>query len=571
MTVQQLLLFHPPTLLSDALPAATRVADEKSERVSRFGHLAPLLLFAGVLFTLGLHLLLIADGSYLWTDELFSWSVAVQPTWAGMWRAMYRGSDGMFPAFYTFSWLWSRVFGVSELALRLPSILFTLGAVAAMFRFIGKRWGGAAACAALAAMVLGNGTLVQQASQFRGYGMLLAFSALGLCILGELSPASPQRAKLLWANGAVQFILCLTHPFGVLYSTALGAGRVIANAVHGAPRRWDWGLVWSWLPSLVGLLVWAPGIREIAKLNQPRGWVPALTLNDLGANLLPQLDAPWAWTAPIIGLLVLVVSAALSAKKEAVSEPEEQSRKVAIVLAVALLAVAPAAWLVSQISEPLLIPRYLIPGTWAWAVIVAATWSAVARRSPRWGRSAALGVAVAIAIFNIVKLHHPTASERALGIWPVLERARIDAMLETGRADAVLMPGDLPILVESVHNFLAREHYNPGRRDYRLIINQQSALDGSDVKGASIENNLVRKLCENGLPAEKIIDVSAAPRFVAELPAFYFIDVLERPIADRFLADLVGHGWQMEIVGECPPHRVAGAATMKKFTRRLPP
>ena len=129
------------------------------------------------------------------------------------------------------------------------------------------------------------------------------------------------------------------------------------------------------------------------------------------------------------------------------------------------------------------------------------------------------------------------------------------------------MPEPWPIFVESIHHFLPREHYNPGHRDYRLVINQQSALDGTDVRGASIETKLALKLCENGLPAEKIIDVSAAPAFAAKLPGFYFIDVPDRPTANPFLANMADAGWTSEVVKASLPNRVAGAAIVWKFTR----
>jgi len=533
----------------------------------RFWRVAYLALFLAALAVAGLHLLTVADVTFLWTDELFSWWVAGQQSWSGLWQAMYRGSDGMFPAFYVLSWGWIQLVGQSEIVLRLPSLLFTLLGTLACFAVIRPRWGDAAATLSVGLMVVGNGLLLTQAGQFRGYGMLLGLTGASLYLLAALSPDAPHRRTLLWANAATQLLLCLTHPFGVLYSAALGSGRVVATALR-EKRRWDWGLVWSYLPAAVGLLIWIPGMRAVAQLNVPRGWMAPVTVKDLGQGLLPPLDVPWGWAALCAGFVGLLVAGALSRLAPREPELRRADQDTAIILAAAVLGVGPLAWIVSQVADPLFMPRYLLPSTWAWAILGAVVWSRLARTVTPGAQFAAATLALVLGCFGLGALHDPQLGDRSSKSPTLLARLRYERAFASGEIDRHYMKENLPVLIEGLHSFFARDFYNPGKFDYRLVLNRQSALvEGEDVRGASVETNAALKLRENGLAAEKIMDVSDAPAVIEKWPAFYFIDLDERPTTDRFQSELKGHGWVEEIICPSLHHPNAGSGVIKKFTR----
>jgi hypothetical protein len=534
------------------------------ERVWQIGFLG---LFLTVLAVAGLHLFIVADNAFLWTDELFSWWVIAEKSWSGLWSAMYRGSDGMFPAFYVVSWSGSQLFGHSELALRLPSLLFAFLGIGVCFALLRRLWGIGAATFSVGLMFVANALLLAHAGQFRGYGMLLGLTACGLSALVALSPTAPRRRWWLWANGVIQLLLCLTHPFGVLYSLALGIGKVVATA-RGEGRRWDWGLVWSYLPAGVGLIIWLPGIRAIARLNIPRSWVPPVTGSDLWRSLVPQLDAPWGWVALGAGFAVLLLAGVLFRREPREPPPRSVEAETAIILALAILGVGPLAWLVSQFTEPLLLPRYLIPSAWAWAILGAAAWSRLSRPVAPGAEFAAGALALGVACLGIGSLYFPQLTDRHSRAKPLQLRLRTARAFATGEIDRHYMTEKLPVLMEGIHSFLARDFYNPGKYDYRLVLNQQSAqVAGQDVLGASVETNLALKLPENGMAPEKIMDVRAAATLVEKLPAFYFIDLVGRPTTDAFQSELKNHGWREEVVCASLLHPNAGPGVIKKFSR----
>lgn len=528
-----------------------------------------LALFSVALSAAALHLLVLADTAFLWTDELFSWWVAVQTSWTGLWQAMYRGSDGMFPAFYVFSWCWSQLFGQAELTLRLPSILFALGGGAICFTTIRRLWGDASACASVGGMILGNSLLLNHAMQFRGYGMLLGFTALSVYWLVAISPDHPQRRRVLGAHAATQLLLCLAHPFGVLYSAALGTGKIFANATS-TRRHWDGGLAWSYVPAVLGLLLWMPGLRAVMQLNVPQGWVPAVTMNDLGRLLLPNLDGPWGSAAVFAGLAALFGGGAFSrptGEVPAALETPAPECRTATILAVAILAVGPLVWVVSLFLQPLLIPRYLIPAAWAWAILGAALWSSLAQKVPRPAQLAAVVVVLSLGIFGLLNQHYPQLGDRTSQAQSLDSKLHKGRTYATGYIDLLFLKEKIPVFMEGIHSFLARDFYNPGKYDYRLVLNQELAWSGRDVKGASTETKLALKLRENGMAPAKILDVREAAQVFEQLQTFYFLDLRDRPTADALLNTLRARGWREETV--CPeiPHPDAGFGVIKKFTR----
>jgi hypothetical protein len=536
----------------------------RRERIWEICHVG---LFLAVLAVVGWHLLRVAGISFLWTDELLSWWVVGNKSFSELWAAIYRGSDGMFPAFYVVSWCWIQMFGHSDLAVRAPSLLFALLGAGMSFALIRKLWGAAAASVCVGVVIAGNGMLLAQAGQFRGYGMMLGLTSCGLFLLVSMSPSARNPRALLWGNAVTQMLLCLTHPFGVLYSAMLGTGKVVATACL-EEKRWHWSLVWSYVPAAIGLLLWLPGMREVTKLNLPHGSVAPLPAGVFARDLVPQLSSPWGMAAIFAGALVLLLATALTRREPPAEESRRDDRRTAIILAVAVLGVGPLGWLISQITEPLLLPRHLVPSAWAWAIVGASIWSRISRQAAPGAQFAAASVVLGLSCFSVLSLHFPKLADRNSEDQPLALGLRFDRVLASGLADRHFIKDDFPVFVEGLQAFLPRDYYNPGKLDYRLLLNRKFALEkGMDVLGASLEQNLAVKMVENGLAPGKVIDVVEASAAVKAMPAFYLIDFADRTTAEPLEAFLRDKGWQVEVV--CPNlmHPNVGISVIKKFIR----
>ena len=90
------------------------------------------------------------------------------------------------PLFYLLEWVWTRVAGTSEVALRLPSALFGIALVPVAYA-IGRRLGGQRAAVALAALVAVHPLLVYYSQEARGYAAVALACAVGFgCFLDAL-------------------------------------------------------------------------------------------------------------------------------------------------------------------------------------------------------------------------------------------------------------------------------------------------------------------------------------------------------------------------------------------------
>ncbi len=120
----------------------------------------------------------------LWYDELHTYYIAQAPTIA-KYLDLVRHTDLNPPMIYAFARLSFDVFGVSSLALRLPSILaFFLGSMLVLV-FLSQRLGWLWAAAAIA--FLWYSPAFNYATEARPYGLLLAFFCLTLFSWGRVT------------------------------------------------------------------------------------------------------------------------------------------------------------------------------------------------------------------------------------------------------------------------------------------------------------------------------------------------------------------------------------------------
>jgi hypothetical protein len=81
------------------------------------------------LISLGTVLLCLGvSGVSLWIDEAYSARLAVQPTISAWFSTLDRmqGSDSQMPGYYLYLWAWARLFGASEIAMRLANVPWAL-------------------------------------------------------------------------------------------------------------------------------------------------------------------------------------------------------------------------------------------------------------------------------------------------------------------------------------------------------------------------------------------------------------------------------------------------------------
>ena len=210
----------------------------------------------------------------LWFDEAFTGVIAGQPDLAGLVRWCRSELTG--PLFYGTMWLWAQVAGVSDGALRLPGLIFSLA-----MPLVAWRWGhpdrdvrlfwAMALLLWLPAPIFANDA--------RPYALLLLL-ATGQAIAFMAAIRRPNTARL-FAWSLLTAAMGLAHYWALLIGMAQGL-ILLATAPRAVLRAWPAGapfvVLAGWmalhLPFVLGVVGGAP--RAGATLHGPGAIAAAL-------------------------------------------------------------------------------------------------------------------------------------------------------------------------------------------------------------------------------------------------------------------------------------------------------
>src|ERR1700674_2071113 len=126
------------------------------------------------------YLLLARQRSFrpLWNDELITYNVASLPRVGSIWRLLTQGADLNPPLFHIVTWAAAKLFGLTELGLRIPGILGFFVLCWSLYVFVARNGG---VCYGFAAMLLPMATgACRFASEARAYGLVRGFSGLAV-------------------------------------------------------------------------------------------------------------------------------------------------------------------------------------------------------------------------------------------------------------------------------------------------------------------------------------------------------------------------------------------------------
>ncbi len=201
----------------------------------------------------------------LWFDETFTLALALRPDWASFWREVYLDSNG--PAYYLIMRLWTLVFGASDLALRVPTLLAVCaaGALPLVVRLKGISTSARVTWGALIFAWWGVGFFLDA----RCYAMLLMVSTAQCLAFGRLMEEPTLRRTFGWAGLAALAILL--HYYAVFLGLAQGL-VYLARHRERALKTWPAGL--AFVPAFGWIAYHAPRLGEYSKLSKV--WHPTL-------------------------------------------------------------------------------------------------------------------------------------------------------------------------------------------------------------------------------------------------------------------------------------------------------
>lgn len=298
-----------------------------------------------IVLAAGLRIFLLGNAA-LWYDETGSVWMASLP-WAKMIAAT--GGDTHPPLYFALLWGWVRLFGTSEAVVRIPSLIFSLLAIALTWklgeRFLGRNRPALVAAAALMAF---NPTQLYFAQEARMYALFTVE------ILVALIAATDKRWWLLGLALAAGY---WTQNYGLIFAVPINL-LALAQIWSGHDRRENFAY---WLmANVLAFASWAPWIGVLAgQMHDVSAgyWIPPL---GPGAALNVLFETTWGLilTDNIQGHAALLICGALVF---ALGRAILRKDRGALVLALLSLSPLALAIVASQLWKPILLFRALMP------------------------------------------------------------------------------------------------------------------------------------------------------------------------------------------------------------------
>jgi len=318
----------------------------------RRGLPAPILLWSVVLLgVLGLtvqRLWLLRDLP-LWLDETWTAVIVSQTSWSSFWREAWLDCNP--PLYYAFMAVWTEVAGLSNHALRAPSLLFVgLAAIApVLWKAPGLTRDARLAWGALI-FLWWPGVVVSVDA--RGYAMLLFISAAQAVAFAGLLQSPTTRKAAIWA--ALASAAILTHYYALYVAAVQGLLYLYEHRLR-AVRTWPAALAFA--PAFGWLLYHLPRLADYARPDV--AWYGKVRPLETVAHLA-YISGASTIAFLLCAAAGLVASIALRrGQEQAADAPDTASRHLWLTAASGILALL-LAWAIGML-RPTLAERYLTP------------------------------------------------------------------------------------------------------------------------------------------------------------------------------------------------------------------
>jgi len=203
-------------------------------------------------------------------NEIFTLYVSRLPSSTDIWHALLKGADNHAPLGYLITHFVMRVFGESELSVRIPSIVAVAGGLACLFRFTCRSLGKMEALIVIAITIVALWPQNYHLNA-RPYGILLGICG-GMLLSWQVATQGNQRRLALAVLAILSVMAPLLHYYGFLLALPI-AGAEISRTYN--ERRFNIG-VWAaiasialpfplLLPFMRGARIYAPGFWAFAR------------------------------------------------------------------------------------------------------------------------------------------------------------------------------------------------------------------------------------------------------------------------------------------------------------------
>ncbi|AUD03492.1 hypothetical protein [Spirosoma pollinicola] len=247
----------------------------------------------GLMLWLSLTASLFFKPSWLWLDEVLSFILLSDPSWAHMNDALVANIDANPPLYFNLVWLVANKVSLNPYFLRALSVAFFSIAVALFYRHTTRLVGSPIRNFVIFTLVIGltylNFLLL---TQIRSYALYLLLSGIYFISIQPLikNPATPRLLAMHWLTGSA---LILTHNFGFFYIAASLSFFALLYLWSRRQAYW-WVALTHLLIFGTWFLLWYSNFKIQSLAGKPYSWIPdptfLLSFQTIG-ELIPTLSS----------------------------------------------------------------------------------------------------------------------------------------------------------------------------------------------------------------------------------------------------------------------------------------
>jgi Dolichyl-phosphate-mannose-protein mannosyltransferase len=425
---------------------------------------------------------------YFGNDELLSYYLLSDKSFFHMLSAFHDKINAAPPLYFLLGWIWSRIFGASELSLRLFSCLGMSAALWLVWATLRRTYGLWPTSVAVLSVFCTSGIVLWQNTEARWYGLFIAFCALGLLLYDTACRKSGFSRGLLIATACTHVAIVNTHLFGLIYSGAFLLSLILRDRCFKAVRvQLYLSIVLSWF----SLIPYIPSFLNQTDAASLRTWLPKPIIGDLVQFL--TLSSPSLVSGDslqtLLNLFALVLLVITSGAQFLLWRDEgddgyesRQEQKIGpdsevalLMVAYAFLAVPVIIWIFSQGPKPIFCDRYMLPSAMSWSILLAYVASRLLyQHLPRMKEREPLSYRLRLAtVKSFILLPLIVFLLAQPVVWAMGARQQTTPGLHHDK----LGYNDLPIVIQHSHVFLRCLYYSPVRNRYFFILDWQAAAD----------------------------------------------------------------------------------------------
>ena len=424
--------------------------------------------------------IIISSKKFFWNDELYSYYFLSDPSFTHMLGAFHDKINNTPPLYFLLGWLWARVFGSSELSLRLFSSLGMCLACVLVWIVLRRTYSFWPTSIGTLGVFCVSDIILSQNAEARMYGLFLALCSLALLQFDINNRISNSSWKTYLSNACIHAAIVNTHLFGLFYGVAILFSQIVRDKYFKTFRPKIYlAIIVGW----TSLILYIPSFLNQSDAGKPRTWIPIPVLKDLTDFLSLSLSS---FSNLILLVALLLISGfqfiLYQSNETHVSQidqqeqPELNTEIPLLILAYSFLAVPLVVWVISRTIKPIFIDRYMIPSALSWSILLAYLSSRITNIT-----------------FNVNKISDISKkfiflkfTQRAILLITLTCILLIQPISYAKNYRGRYMPGlndnkygyrELPIVIQASAQFIERLYYSPERDKYFFILDWEAAVD----------------------------------------------------------------------------------------------